>query len=110
MYYRVLSEVMTPVKLPCPTCRKGTLEPAPQVVRYRGVRLGRFVVETCTACGTEVVDERNGRAIDRAFAEARAEGKVGQVKRPSKAARAAPRRATAGPTEASRGFRSRRVR
>lgn len=100
---------MTPVKLRCPTCRKGTLEPARQVVRYRGVRLGRFVVETCTACGTEVVDERNGRAIDRAFAKARAEGKVGQVKRPSKTERAGPRRATSGPTKASRGFRTRRA-
>ena len=110
MYHGLLSQVVTPVRLPCPKCHKGTLRAAPEVVWYRGVRLGRFVVETCTACGAQVVDETNGRAVDRAFERAKAAGSLtpkGNVRPPSKTGRL---RSTAGPSPAARAFSRRKGR
>jgi len=97
------------VKLPCPTCRKATLKASSEVVWYRGVRLGRFLIETCSVCGAQVVDEENGRAIDRAFDRARSTGAIARLKKAAGPTPLGRKRVTAGPRRALRGV-SRRAR
>lgn len=74
MYQRVLRQEVKPTDLPCITCRRGVLREGLDDVWYRGVHLGRFILETCTECGAQFVEGDNAGAVDRAFARARKAG------------------------------------
>ncbi len=103
MYHRILRQEVKRAELPCIRCRRGVLRSAPENVWWRGVRLGRFVVETCTVCFSQSVGPRSGGAIDRAFDRARARGLLPAPEHPGRRPKARvsghgpPSRARSGP-------------